>query len=83
MSLRETVKLEVEVVVDVEWLAKQFAALTDDAQARFFCLVAENLGRASELQAFHVGEHLSTCECSTKAGREFIAEIARAIGVAA
>ncbi len=82
MSLRERVKLEVEVDVDVAYLAEQFAALTDDAQAQFLCLAAAKLGpKAADHQAFHIGRHLSGCECSTEAGREFVREIVSAMEI--
>lgn len=80
MSSRETVKLEVEVVVDVEFLAKQFAALSDDAQAQFMCFAARELGCvAAERQAFFMGRHLATCGCSTQGGRDFVNQIAEAM----
>jgi hypothetical protein len=80
VSLVERVKLEVEVLVDVAFLAEQFAALTDDAQAQFLCIVAAKLGpTAAGNQAFHIGRHLIRCECSTDAGREFVREIVTAM----
>lgn len=77
MSAVERVKLEVEVEVDVAYLAEQFAALTDDAQAQFLCIAAEKLGGVA--QAIYIGRHLSGCACSTEAGREFVREIVRAM----
>lgn len=76
MSVRERVTLEVSVVVDVEWLARQFAALTDDAQAQFFCIVAAQMKPAeAHLQASAIGGHLAECECSTDLGRQFVTDI--------
>ena len=76
MSLKERVKLQVEVDVDVAYLAEQFAALSDDAQAQFFCIAAGKLGTFNAgMQAFYIGKHLRTCECSTDDGRAFIREI--------
>lgn len=75
----ERVTLNVEIVVDVAHLAERFAALTDDAQAQFLCLAARGLGRAADLQAFAIGEHLRTCECSTEAGRGFVRAIVAAM----
>lgn len=79
MATVERVKIEVELVVDVEHLAEQFAALTDDAQAQFLCFAAARLGAAAEDQARFIGRHLRTCECSTEAGRAFVAEIVAAM----
>jgi hypothetical protein len=79
VSVRERVKVTVEIDVDVEHLARQFAALTDDAQAQFLCLAAADLAHHAGMQAFYIGRHLQSCECSTEEGREFVREIARAM----
>ena len=75
----ERARIIIEVDVDVSHLAEQFAALTDDAQAQFICMAAAKLGSAMNMQAFYVGNHLRTCQCSTPQGREFITEIAKAM----
>lgn len=77
--LVERVKVEVEIPVDVAFLAEQFAALTDDAQAQFLCFAAERLGTAAENQAGYIGNHLRTCECSTESGRKFVRDIVDAM----
>ena len=73
-EVKERVKITVEVDVDINYLAEQFAALSDDAQAQWFCLVAEKLGTevARDTQALAIGRHLARCGCSTEAGREFV-----------
>ncbi len=76
-KLTERARIEVEVDIDVQYLAAQFAALTDDAQAQFFCFAAEILGPNAGTQAWFVGRHLMTCHCSTDAGRDFVREIVR------
>lgn len=77
--LNKKVKIEVEFDVSVELLAKQFANLDDDAQAQFFCIAAKYLKDYSDNalsdQAYYIGKHLKTCECSTPEGRQFISEI--------
>lgn len=75
MSLKERVKIVVEFEVDVNHLAEQFAHLGDDAQAQFFCLVAEKLGEGLDKQAWFIGRHLVECSCSTKKGKDFVREI--------
>lgn len=81
MILFERVKIEVEVEVNVNHLAEQFAALTDDAQAQFLCMAAAKIKNPVDRanQAFYVGRHLATCECSTQAGRDFVNDIAAAM----
>lgn len=81
MSLVERIQIMVEVEVNVSHLAEQFAALTDDAQAQFLCIAAVKLGSAAGDQAFHIGRHLTGCQCSTEAGREFVREIVNAMEV--
>jgi hypothetical protein len=79
VSTRETVELRVKVVVDVDWLAEQFAALTDDGQVQFFCRAAEKLGDAIDAQAQYIGRHLASCECSTDLGRRLVGSIVDAM----
>ena len=81
MPLNERVVLNVEVVVDVAYLAEQFAALTDDAQAQFLCLAAEKIGKTADDQAHYIGNHLRDCACSTKAGRDFVRNIVGSMDV--
>ena len=73
--------LNVEVVVDVAYLAEQFAALTDDAQAQFLCLAAEKIGKAADDQAHYIGSHLRDCYCSSGAGRAFVRNIVGSMDV--
>lgn len=77
--MKERVRFTVEVDVDVDLLAEQFAAMGDDAQAQFLCKAAERLRAAgdgaAERQGYFVGRHLATCDCSTDAGRELILAI--------
>ena len=77
--LIERVTLSVEIEVDVAHLAKQFAELSDDAQAQFLCLAAKGMGEAVEVQAMYIGRHLRTCDCSTEEGRAFVRELARSL----
>lgn len=80
MTVREKVTFSVTVEVDVEVLAKQFAELTDDAQAQFLCSAAKFLGVAVDGQGWRIGRHLTTCECSTEEGREFVRSIIGGMG---
>ncbi len=73
--MQETVDITVRIVVDLDHLAKQVAALTDDAQAQLICRIAERLGPHADTQARYIGRHLRECECSTAEGRSFVAEI--------
>lgn len=74
--MTETVDIVVRVQVDIGHLAEQFAALTDDGQAQFFCEAAKRLGPvALGDQAFAIGRHLRTCSCSTHEGRELVRHI--------
>ncbi len=61
-------------------IAKTFSRMNDDQQARFFNEVAAIMkdwptdgGMAS--QAYYIGRHLRTCECSTDEARIFIHDI--------
>lgn len=78
----------VSMLGSVEFLAEQFCELDDDAQAQFFVHVArimatwkgETFGNsAAEVQAFFIGRHLATCECSTEVARELVRGIHRAM----
>jgi len=76
--LRETVDLTIRVTVDVDYLAEQVAALSDDAQAQLLCKVAARLTgtpNGIEMQGFYIGRHLATCECSTDEGRDLVRAI--------
>ena len=70
-------KFNVEVPIAVPDLAKLFSELNDDEQAQFFCLAAALIGdtHARSIQAYYIGNHLRTCECSTDVGRDFVREI--------
>lgn len=65
-----------------EALAERFCELDDDAQAQFFVHVAriaeawfaQGFGTAPQ-QAFNIGKHLATCECSTHEARAFVRNI--------
>lgn len=72
---KETVKIEVNLTVDIDLLAEQFAAMSDDGQARFLCLAAIKMGSGRWMQAHEIGRHLVNCECSNEFGREFIKDI--------
>ncbi len=67
-------------------IAELFCAMTDDGQAQFFTHVANAMSRwgrpgAASHQAFHIGRHLRTCECSSDGARRFIEEIAGAMAL--
>lgn len=72
-------KYEVEIETTVEFLAKGFCDLDDDAQARFFVEVAREMstwsGAGRTMQAHYIGAHLRECACSTLEARDFIEEI--------
>ncbi len=78
-KLREMVEIRIRITVDVDHLAEQFAALTDDAQAQFLCVVADRLGRDADVQADSIGRHLATCSCATEGGRRFVRAIVEAM----
>jgi hypothetical protein len=81
MKISTTVTQEIEI--DLDTLAKLFAELDDDSQAKFFVKVAAYANKhyesTPENQWWHVGRHLRTCECSTEDGREVIRTMAKAI----
>jgi len=67
---------ETEIEMDLDVMAKAFAHLNDDEQAKFFVKVAE-IGKTfggfgPEYQWYQIGSHLRNCECSTEAAREMI-----------
>lgn len=65
--------------LDLDTLAKAFAGLDDDSQARFFvkvaAIAAQTYKSPQETQWWYVGRHLRTCECSTEEGRDLIRSI--------
>ncbi len=81
--MKITTTQTVDVEIDLDTLAHLFAHLDDDSQAQFFCKVAEiaekDYERPQENQWWYVGRHLSTCECSTEAGRDVIRSIHHAM----
>jgi hypothetical protein len=62
-------------------IARRFCRMNDDQQAKFFVEVARVMGEwkapsfGMGWQAQAIGNHLRTCECSTPAAREFIANV--------
>lgn len=78
---------EIEVVtrvkLDIELVARWFANLDDDSQARFFVAVAAaakswpvDARHAGQWhQWYQVGSHLRNCECSSEDAREMVRHI--------
>lgn len=65
-------------------LARQFARLYDEAQADFFEEVAQLFHAWGPLQAdtqlFSIARHMRRCACVTARGREWVRELAAALG---
>lgn len=65
---------------DVRRLAEAFSAMDDDHQAKFFVEVARIMTGWESIkgshgmngQAYYIGRHLATCECSTAEGRDLV-----------
>jgi hypothetical protein len=61
-------------------LAVEFCKMDDDQQAQFFVEVARIMDAwgsgKRDSQAWHIGNHLATCACSTEEAREFVRMIA-------
>ncbi len=64
-------------------LAVEFCKMDDDQQAQFFVEVARIMDTwgdgKRDTQAWYIGKHLATCQCSTPEAREFITMVAGAI----
>ena len=64
-------------------IAQVFCRMNDDQQAQFFVEVARIMDAWPDMgtlkQAYYIGRHLATCECSTDSGREFVHGIYEAI----
>ena len=79
----KTIKVtrEMEIPVDVEFIAEVFCSLDDEAQADFFIKcsqIAEQWGGGyQELQWSRVSNHLKTCECSTYLARNMVRTLAQ------
>lgn len=67
----------------VRFLAREFCRISDDAQARFFVAVAAEMSswgpQGMDGQAYYIGEHLVTCECSSEAGRQLVLSLAESV----
>jgi len=73
-------RVQAEVKLDLETVAKWFAELDDDEQARFFVIVAKeaeewpkgkfNFGPSH--QWWSIGSHLRNCECSSEGARDLV-----------
>jgi hypothetical protein len=65
-----------------EALADIFCEFDDDQQARFFVRVAAVMhgwgGGKLDMQAYYIGEHLKSCECSSPEARYLVRVIADA-----
>lgn len=64
-------------------LAVEFCKMNDDQQAQFFMEVARIMdtwgaGKRDQ-QAWYIGRHMATCQCSTEEGRELVRMIANTI----
>lgn len=61
-------------------LAVEFCKMNDDQQAQFFVEAArimDSWGAGKrDSQAWYIGRHLATCQCSTEEGRELVRMIA-------
>jgi hypothetical protein len=81
---RVTIQKELAIDVSIHELAKAFSEFDDDAQARFFCAVAAEFskfdGGTGAGQTVAIAGHLNTCSCSTKAGRQWIRDLAELVG---
>lgn len=73
------IKIETEIVLDIDVAGKWFAGLNDDEQAKFFVAACANMIDVAhfqrETQWIAIGNHLATCECSTEEAREMIRSI--------
>ncbi len=62
-------------------IARQFARMDDDHQAKFFVEVAKHMNGwgagKMEQQLYSIGKHLRTCECSTPEAIELVTFLAR------
>jgi hypothetical protein len=79
-----SVKVEVDVRMTAELLARAFCEFDDEEQTRFFVEVGKIMASwptiNREMQFHYIANHLASCECSSDAAREFVLEISRAIG---
>ena len=68
---------------EVRRLARLFADMDDDQQAKFFveaaAIMSDWKAGMSATQAYYIGRHLRTCTCSSSEARQFIADIHCAI----
>lgn len=84
MTIRKTIDVDVEVTV--EEMARGFALLGDDEQARFFDFVAKAMDEwgagKSCMQRLHIARHFFDCECvSDTAGPDWVEGLAEHVRV--
>lgn len=77
-------KIEVDVLMTAELLARAFCEFDDEEQTRFFVEVGKVMASwptfNREMQLHYIANHLASCACSSDAAREFVREINRVIG---
>ncbi len=82
VAVPETIVIEEKITrtirLDIPAVATWFCALTDDQQARFFVVVAEQAKSwplPQSYQRYQLGSHLRNCTCSSEEARDMIREI--------
>ena len=78
------IEVKTKIKLDIELVARWFANISDDDQARFFVAVCEEakkwprdrgLNCGPSHQWWLIGSHLRNCECSSEEARDMIREM--------